>query len=102
MPLLDIDTQGAFKFAETFPDSNFIAILPPNYESLAERLSKRGTETEKSLAIRTKNAENEIALLIEKRDIFTYRVINDDLEKSNHVMETLTKALYSREIKQYL
>ena len=28
IPLLDIDVQGALKFEKSFPDSNFIAVLP--------------------------------------------------------------------------
>ena len=34
IPLLDIDVQGALKFSASFPDSNFIAVLPPSIESL--------------------------------------------------------------------
>lgn len=34
IPLLDIDVQGAIKFEKAFPDSNFIAIIPPSVEAL--------------------------------------------------------------------
>jgi guanylate kinase len=38
IPLLDIDVQGALKFDKVFPDSNFIAILPPSIAELKIRL----------------------------------------------------------------
>lgn len=38
IPLLDIDVQGAIKFEKAFPDSNFIAIIPPSVEALRQRL----------------------------------------------------------------
>ena len=44
IPLLDIDVQGAFKFYKAFPNSNFIAILPPDTDTLEKRLNKRGSE----------------------------------------------------------
>ena len=34
IPLLDIDVQGAFQFHKSFPNSNFIAVLPPDSEAL--------------------------------------------------------------------
>ena len=33
IPLLDIDVQGAVKFHNAFPDSNFVAILPPSADT---------------------------------------------------------------------
>jgi guanylate kinase len=34
IPLLDIDVQGAIKFKNSFPDSNFMAIVPPSVTAL--------------------------------------------------------------------
>ena len=34
IPLLDIDVQGAIKFKKSFPDSNFMAIVPPSVAAL--------------------------------------------------------------------
>ena len=65
IPLLDIDVQGALKFRQVFPDSNFIAILPPSVESLKERLVGRGTETAETLQIRVGNATKEMESILE-------------------------------------
>lgn len=35
IPLLDIDVQGAIKFEKAFPESNFIAIIPPSVDALS-------------------------------------------------------------------
>jgi guanylate kinase len=56
VPLLDIDVQGAIKFEQTFPQSNFVAVCPLNFADLEERLRQRGTETEQQLQTRFRNA----------------------------------------------
>ena len=56
IPILDIDVQGALKFYKFKPESHFIAIMPPTWETLRQRLEKRGTETPESIEKRTKNA----------------------------------------------
>ena len=60
IPLLDIDVKGALKFKKAFPDSNFMAIVPPSVASLRQRLVARGTENEKTLATRLGNAPSEL------------------------------------------
>jgi len=60
IPLLDIDVKGAIKFKKAFPDSNFMAIVPPSVASLKQRLVARGTENEKTLATRLGNAPSEL------------------------------------------
>ena len=44
IPLLDIDVQGALKFEKSFPNSNFVAVLPKSIASLRTRLTKRATD----------------------------------------------------------
>jgi guanylate kinase len=43
-----------------YPETNTIFIAPPSIAALKERLEKRGTETEKSLATRLANCSTEI------------------------------------------
>ncbi len=80
IPLLDIDVQGAIKFEKAFPDSNFIAIIPPSVEALKQRLEKRGTETEKTMSTRLANAPGEIELIFKLRNTFQFRIVNSDLQ----------------------
>lgn len=86
MPLLDIDVQGAFKFEKAFPKSNFCAFLPPSIETIANRLKSRGTETEETMNRRIKNATGEIEQLAEAKNLFKYRIINDDLSLAKDTM----------------
>lgn len=77
--LFDLDVQGTDSFKDYFGNkANVIFIAPPNVETLEERLTGRGTETQKSLSIRLDNAKRE---LLRKND-YDYLVINDDLEKA--------------------
>ena len=62
--LLDIDVQGANKFENKFPHSNFIFICPASLDSMKERMIKSGTETEQSLQTRLANAPKVIEQLL--------------------------------------
>jgi len=91
--------QGALKFNKAFPDSNFVAILPPSIDSLKERLIGRGTETEQTLKTRIGNAQKEMDTILKESDIFQYRVTNDDLDEASLVLGNLVTVLYNEELK---
>ena len=74
--LLDVDVQGALSLKKKFPDALTIFILPPSYEDLKKRLTKRGTETEEQLRIRRENARKEI----KEYKKFSHVVVNDNLK----------------------
>lgn len=99
IPLLDIDVQGAIKFEKAFPDSNFIAIIPPSVESLKQRLEKRGSETEKTMSTRLANAPGEIELMFKLRNTFQFRIVNSDLQLAKSTFNTLITALYQEELR---
>jgi len=92
--------QGALKFQKVFPDSNFFGIIPPSVKVLEERLVKRGTEKPESLQTRLKNAPGELDLIMNSRDIFRYRIINDDFEVAKATVNRLIKFLYIKELGQ--
>ena len=75
--VLEIETQGALKVKERFPDSILIFVLPPSVEELYKRLKNRGTETEDVIRKRMSRAAKE-ADTIEKYD---YIVINDKVDE---------------------
>ena len=76
-PLLDIEVKGALNVQELYgSDVVSIFIEPPSMEELKNRLSNRGSETDKSLSKRLKRAEMEMKYA----DHFDYSVVNDDLE----------------------
>lgn len=74
--LLDIDVQGARQLVERYPRSVTVFILPPSWDVLKERLSKRGTESGDQIERRLTNAQKELP----QQDRYQYRIINDDLD----------------------
>jgi guanylate kinase len=76
--LLDIDVQGARQVKDGTVDAVSIMILPPDYETLAERLHDRGSESEGQQARRLAEAREEL----EEFDAFDYLVVNRELMTS--------------------
>ena len=74
--LLEIDTQGAMKVREKFPEGVFIFILPPSLAELERRIRGRDTETEDVLKKRLEAAVGEIKV----GRLYTYAVTNDAVE----------------------
>jgi len=76
--LLDLDVQGTRQILALYPDTVAIFILPPSLEVLRSRLEARGTDSAKSIDIRLKNAEKEIA----QQDLFHHIIINEELSRA--------------------
>jgi guanylate kinase len=76
--LMDIDVQGARQFARAFRDAVLVFVIPPSAEVLRERLAGRETESPAMLALRLRNARDELAAV----DEYDYVVVNDKLEKA--------------------
>ena len=74
--LLEIDTQGAMKVREKFPEGVYIFILPPSLAELERRIRGRDTETEDVLQKRLAAAIDEIE--VGKR--YKYVVTNDEVD----------------------
>ena len=64
--LLEIDVQGADQVKNTDLCARFVFIAPPSFDDLETRLRGRGTETEEKIALRLKNARDEMAYLDKK------------------------------------
>lgn len=76
--LLDIDWQGARQLRESFPSCCSIFILPPSLESLRNRLSRRGQDSEQVIDLRMKEARAELS----HWDEFEHHIINDDFDEA--------------------
>ena len=74
--LLEIDTQGAMKVREKFPEGVYIFILPPSLTELERRIRGRDTETEDVLQKRLAAAIDEI----EAGKCYKYVVTNDEVD----------------------
>ncbi len=74
--LLDIDVQGARQIRSRFPQSVTIFIMPPSLNTLVARLQARGTDDPEAIALRLRNAREEMAL----KDAYDHVIVNDRLE----------------------
>ena len=75
--ILDIDVQGAAQVrAASDPVTIFIA--PPSIEELGRRLRGRGTEDEKTIALRLAGAQREMQASAE----YDYLIVNDYLDEA--------------------
>jgi guanylate kinase len=73
--LLDIDIQGAGQILQRYPDSVTIFIMPPSLKTRKARLQSRGTDSSEAIAVRLKNAQDEIA----QKNVYRHVIINDRL-----------------------
>ena len=76
--VLEIDVNGARNICKHM-NCVKVFILPPSFEVLKERLSKRGTETELSLLSRLRRA---IVEEIKMAYLYDYVVVNNELNKA--------------------
>ncbi len=74
--ILEIETQGALKVKDKFPDTLLLFVTPPSAAELRRRLTGRGTETPEEIGRRLERAGEE-AQEIRRYD---YLIINDELD----------------------
>src|SRR5690606_18172636 len=77
--ILDLDVYGKVNFDKIYPEATGILIVPPSLDVLEQRLRGRGTDSEETIALRLKNAVDELAFAKEKGK-YEFTVVNDDLE----------------------
>ena len=73
--ILEIEIQGALQIKKKFPQGVFTFIVPPSLDVLAERIHRRGTETEEVIQKRLATAIQELGYVSE----YDYVVINDEV-----------------------
>jgi guanylate kinase len=89
--ILDIDVQGAEQLRHVCPDAFSIFLeTPPG--AFAERLRKRGTETEEGIQRRLETAREELA----RADEFDLRLVNDDVERAGTELCAVIRRLFEQ------
>ncbi|HSE31491.1 MAG TPA: guanylate kinase [Pyrinomonadaceae bacterium] len=83
--VLEVDVQGAASIRNLTLDTVSVFILPPSYETLKERLIARGTDSPEQLALRLKNAPEELRQF----SCFDYVIINDDVERAANQLASI-------------
>ncbi|MDX2084277.1 MAG: guanylate kinase [Candidatus Melainabacteria bacterium] len=75
--LLEIEVQGALQVRERLADRCcLIMVVPPTFETLAQRLRTRATETDEVIQRRLSISQHELT----QTDAFDHVVVNDRLE----------------------
>lgn len=88
--LLDLDVQGGQALKKMFgAQALSIFLLPPSLEELERRLSQRGTDSREQLAIRMRNARQEM----KAKEAYDVQIINENLRQACLEIE---KVLQSR------
>ena len=90
--ILEIETQGAEKIRQQYPDALLIFIMPPSGAELKNRLAGRGSESEQVIRQRLQRAVKES----ESIEDYTYIFINDDAGQCAEKMHSLIQAQRSR------
>ncbi|MBA3406414.1 MAG: guanylate kinase [Gemmatimonadaceae bacterium] len=93
--VMDIDVQGARQFADAYPDSVLVFVLPPNADVLLDRLRARGTEDRESMARRLRSAASELEAI----KMYQYVVVNDDLEHAVDAVSDIIDAEAARSVR---
>ncbi len=91
--ILELDVQGMRNLKAQRDDVVTVFLTPPSLEELERRLRNRGTEDEAVIALRLRNARDEMAA----QDEFDYVIVNDDLDRAAAEMENILRTERSRQ-----
>ncbi len=86
--VLEIDVQGGGSVKQAMPDAVRIGILPPDWETLRNRLYARARDSHEEMERRLAAARAEIPELAK----YDYLVVNDDLETAVRKVEWIVRA----------
>jgi guanylate kinase len=87
--LLEIEVQGAEQILKLNPAAVVLLILPPSMKLLEERLRARGDDSA-HVAARLASAPGELE---KGRELASYVVVNDDLERASHEIVSILEGL---------
>ena len=93
--IMEIDVDGAIQIKEKLPDAYALFVLPPNEETLLNRLRARGREDETVIQRRFAKAKREVIKAWECSAYDDF-IVNRDLEKAVAEATGLIRAAMSR------
>lgn len=79
--ILEIDVQGAMQVKRAVPDALMVFVLPPDDQTLLERLRRRQREDEQAICRRFEEARREIGVA-RSSGAYDAFVVNDDLGRA--------------------
>jgi guanylate kinase len=83
--VLEIDWQGALQIKKIFPHAVLIFILPPSWQELEQRLTRRGEDQPEVIAKRLSNGRHEVA----QARHFDFVIINSLFETALFDLKTV-------------
>ena len=83
--VLEIDWQGALQIKKIFPHAVLIFILPPSWQELEQRLTRRGEDQPEVIAKRLANGRHEVA----QARHFDFVIINSLFETALFDLKTV-------------
>lgn len=86
--ILEIDVQGAAAVMAKMPSAVSIFILPPSFEVLRERLTRRATESSGDLQLRLRNSFDEVR----QYEHFRYVVVNNEVDTATEQLKQIILA----------
>lgn len=86
--ILEIETVGAMKVKDSYPDAVMVFILPPSIKELRNRLVQRATETPEVIESRLQTAMRELALA----EQYDYIIVNDSYKEAAFKFNTILSA----------
>ncbi len=89
--LVEIDTEGANKIKQSFPEALRVFIAPPTLAILEERLKKRKTESWEEIKKRVNHAKVELNEI----EHYDYVIINDTILDSSKEIEEIIKKSFN-------
>ncbi len=98
--ILEIDWQGAEQVRKSLPEAVSIFILPPSRESLIERLTSRGQDSEEVIQRRTLEAVDEMR----QHQHADFLIINDNFDEALTELKSVIVAqrvVQARQTKQH-
>lgn len=93
--LLEIDVKGAIQVKGKIPEAFAVFVLPPDEDTLLERLRQRGRDDEKTIQSRLSESRNEIARG-HACGIYQTFIINDQLQQTAEKTVTLVCDMLNR------
>jgi guanylate kinase len=95
--VLEIDWQGALQIKQLFVHAVLIFILPPSWDELRQRLTRRGEDPPEVIALRMDNARTEVA----QARHFDFVIINGLFETALFDLKTVVHSQRLRYAAQY-
>lgn len=89
--ILEIEIQGALKVKEKYPEVLLLFVVPPNAQTLRDRLVGRATETMDVIDSRMKRAVQEAEYMPQ----YDYLIVNDELEACVDQMHQTIQSMHA-------